>query len=122
MPVELTWQPDRSILVAVYKGTLYPDEQRAMLSQRRELLAERGEPVVLIADTRELESIADSHAILKHTRQAHDAIRHTYVILKPHLFRTLRRAIDETPHQLMSRTFVADQETALRLAAERQNI
>ena len=101
MPVELEWHSELPVLVATYTGTLTRKAYDAMCAQRRKMLDEGLEQVILLADTRALESVTAPASFERDSTVFFEpCVAGTFIVLTENLYRRVLRAVDvDNQHQ-----------------------
>ncbi len=93
MPVALEWHPDMPVLLTTYSGDLSPKDYKAMLDQRRRMIADGPEHIILVADTRLFSGFSDADVQLGENILRHNKVAHAFVILQGELYDHLARTI-----------------------------
>ena len=116
MTIRFDWVEQR-ILLATYSGTLSAEESRHAVSQRAALLEQMPHQIIFVADARHIESVEAHEVLLRHTSLiGHERISHAFVAISASLFRTVRRAIEDTPDSAIKVSLVTDLDFALAQA------
>lgn len=116
MPITLDWHPSLPVILAAYSGEITADDFATMCAQRRQMLDERGGPVVLVADTREMSAIANGRASHCDDVLLDERVARVLIVLKRDLYRTLSRNFRHAPRRAHHAAFFDSLEAALREA------
>jgi hypothetical protein len=99
MPVALEWHPSLPVLLATYSGDLSPKDYKAMLDQRRRMIADGPEEIILVADARDFSGFSEADIKLGENILGHDKVAHAFVILHEeahlNLHRTFRKDLTQ---------------------------
>lgn len=114
MPVQLEWHPSLPVLISTYTGNISQDDYQSMYKRRQAMLQEGPAQVILLANTQQMDAFPDAHK----TRRGENIVFHkkvykTFVVFKPDLHRSLRRAITETEVYDLPIAFFRDEDSAL---------
>jgi hypothetical protein len=114
MPVKLEWNSSHTVLIATYSGPLTAADFERMCKERAALLDARDDPVILVADTQQMEDFRDRDSVKQPTNIiTHPKVRCVLLVLKSSLYQTLIRPIIETAQYDHPVRFFADIDAAL---------
>lgn len=114
MPVKLEWHAELPVLCATYSGALSLKEYHNMCKNRRAMLDKAQGPVVLVADTRDLEAFDDANRVEAHENiLAHPLISRLIVVFRSQLYRTATRIMSDPTADQYPVWFFDDADQAL---------
>lgn len=117
MPVQLEWHPTLPILIATYSGVLSPDDYQTMYKRRQAMLQEGPSHIIFLVNLQQMESLSEIAKIRRGDNVIyHNKVYKTLVVVKPDLYRSLRRAITDTAGYDLPVVFFRDTDTALAQA------
>ena len=117
MPINIEWHSNLPVLIVSYSGIVTAGEFRQLEQQRNAMLSERSEPVMLLADMREMERLADALAIQSSEPSfQYPNVSYILVVLSPRLYRVLLRAIEDTAEYDYPVRFFMEVDAALAAA------
>lgn len=114
MPVDLEWHSSLPVLIATYRGTLSAKDYDKMCDERSKMLKGAPSHVILVADTRQMQSFPEAEAAeRRESVMLHAKITHTLVVLNMGLYQRLSRSIIADQDYSFPVSFFSDADRAL---------